>query len=436
MNQNKNNRKNEDLFSQIFKEKLENHEMEVDDSVWSGIEHKMKNLHKKAIKPLWYWITGGVAAIFLLLFIFNPFNDNKLTDNLSQPKSTVSQETKSSKSNEIPIVHPKVEEQSQKLANVLNDNKIIDKNIAKTAKNKQLQKSETSKVENLTSDENQSMNNKESENTLTFNEDEDKTQKEVSTDKNDQKNISNQSFQSLQEYGAKNQNLVEVKKSSKKKAIFLALSFGWEGGFSSTSQNVKPAKSLQLNNFSLANEGVQTQYFNILNRKEYTQVRYNLPVSLSLTFFKPINESWGLESGLTYTYLSSDYYRPGSISYHGNLQLHYLGIPLNARVILFNRREWNIYLSGGGMFEKGLHSTYRQETIGEEMPSKIKVESSIEGFQWSLNGATGIDFKIQRNISLFVEPKITYYLQNNQPMSSRTEMPLNVGLNGGLRIGF
>jgi hypothetical protein len=66
----------------------------------------------------------------------------------------------------------------------------------------------------------------------------------------------------------------------------------------------------------------------------------------------------------------------------------------------------------------------------------MKTESSIDGLQWSLDGAMGIDYKIQRNISLFVEPKITYYLQNNQPMSSRTEMPLNVGLNGGLRIGF
>lgn len=433
MIQNKNHKENEDLFSQIFKEKLENHEMKVDDTIWSGIEQKMEISNKRGIKPLWYWISGGVAAAIVLLFIFNPFNDKNLTNQLSN--SINFQKNESNQKVETPIIQPKVKEKSQNLVKVLNSKK-RGNNFENRSKNKQLQKSETSAIGKSTSNENQSMDDEKPKTQLALNEGDNQSQKEVSTSKKENENFSNQSIQSLQEHNDLPQNSVEVKKSSKKKAFFLALSFGSEGGFSSTSQNLKPTNPLVLNSFSLSNEGVQMQYFNILDRKDYSQVRYNLPVSFSITFFKPINEFWGWETGLTYTYLSSDYYRPGSVSYHGNLQLHYLGIPLNARVVLFNRRDWNIYLSAGGMIEKGLHSTYRQETIGGNYPTTMKTESSIDGLQWSLDGAMGIDYKIQRNISLFVEPKITYYLQNNQPMSSRTEMPLNVGLNGGLRIGF
>jgi len=53
-----------------------------------------------------------------------------------------------------------------------------------------------------------------------------------------------------------------------------------------------------------------------------------------------------------------------------------------------------------------------------------------------VNGAVGTTYKIQQNIGLFFEPKISYYYKNNQPISARTEYPVVFGLSAGVRFQF
>ncbi|MBP1664644.1 MAG: outer membrane protein beta-barrel domain, partial [Bacteroidetes bacterium] len=77
---------------------------------------------------------------------------------------------------------------------------------------------------------------------------------------------------------------------------------------------------------------------------------------------------------------------------------------------------------------------YKQDIDYTWSATQTKVYSRIEGLQWSLNTGLGVNYKIQKDLSLFFEPKMTFYLDNNQPMSARTENPLVIGLNGGLRI--
>jgi len=39
-------------------------------------------------------------------------------------------------------------------------------------------------------------------------------------------------------------------------------------------------------------------------------------------------------------------------------------------------------------------------------------------------------------MELYVEPRFSYYFDNNQPVSIRTDRPVSIGIGGGLRYSF
>jgi hypothetical protein len=94
------------------------------------------------------------------------------------------------------------------------------------------------------------------------------------------------------------------------------------------------------------------------------------------------------------------------------------------------------------MLEKGLRACYSQNEsfsnlVGNNYAiEKISFNQKIEGYQWSLNTALGIEYKVIKEHSIYFEPKISYYLDNNQPESARTKKPLIVGINAGIRYSW
>lgn len=177
--------------------------------------------------------------------------------------------------------------------------------------------------------------------------------------------------------------------------------------------------------------------YDLLKPGDYTDVVHRLPVSLSLTADFPIAKDLSLETGLSYTYLFSRYRRNDYFIYRGTLRQHYIGIPVNLRYTVWKNDAWNVYLLGGGSIEKGLRSIYKQEIEHNGgVVYHTKIGSSIDGFQFSTQAGAGFSYRLQGNLSLFGEPRIVYYFNNNQPMSARTENPLIFGLNIGVRLGF
>ena len=141
-----------------------------------------------------------------------------------------------------------------------------------------------------------------------------------------------------------------------------------------------------------------------------------------------------MESGLTYTYLSSRF-EWSDCNVHQSL--HYLGIPVNLVVYLWNTNpNWKIYLSGGFMVEKGLRAIYRQERQITSEHRITTVRSHIDGLQWSLNGGLGINYRLEKGWGIYFEPRVGYSFDSNQPVSIRTEYPIYFGFNLGLNYEF
>lgn len=174
----------------------------------------------------------------------------------------------------------------------------------------------------------------------------------------------------------------------------------------------------------------------VLQPDDYDDISYNLPLSFGITARKKLGKRIAMETGLVYTYLSTNFQRNGSTRIKGKLGLHYLGIPANLIVDLWDNSKWNIYASAGVMVEKGLRSVYTQHIYRASSEEEATVKTSIHGLQWSLNGSLGVSYRLLNDWSLYAEPRLSYFFDSNQPISIRTDKPLTVGFGLGVRFDF
>lgn len=155
---------------------------------------------------------------------------------------------------------------------------------------------------------------------------------------------------------------------------------------------------------------------------------HHLPVRLGFSLRYSFNDYWSIESGLTYTRLSSDFTKTvDGKSSTMEQHLTYIGIPVNISYKLWGSRYLNVYLSAGGMVEKMVK--------GSQQTSDMTTSVSIRPLQFSLNSAVGAEFNISRQFSLYAEPGLGYWFDNGSSVSTYyQDKPLSFNLNFGFRI--
>lgn len=437
---NDNNIHNQDIFSESIKSKLENHQMPLDESVWKGIEKQLAT-KKKRIVPVWLWLTGGIAASFLLFFTLNPFktNDGRYVENkINEKENIVVSEGKTHGKSNVNNQITSVPEKKDKL----------------TYKTKLLTKETLSSFTN--NNINQSVEDIHQEKISTF---ENQTSTEFLA-KEVKKGLADSDLQvkkdsipakktepkltSLPEMPEILDVPEEKPKKNTKKNWLLAANVGTSGSADLNFANGKLYANVgtvlspnEAYGDGLSNLVSSTQT-TILDPGHFTNIQYLSPLSVGFSVQKSLNATLSLSSGLTYTYLRSNYSLKNQWEdADASLELHYLGIPLHLNVMIADKKHWNYYFSVGGTIEKGLRSVYRQKIdYNGASTQQTTIYSKIDGVQTSSDVAFGVGYKLHKNWSLFFEPKVIYYFKNNQPMSARTDTPLNVGFSSGLKVGF
>jgi hypothetical protein len=174
--------------------------------------------------------------------------------------------------------------------------------------------------------------------------------------------------------------------------------------------------------------------FDYMSKDNFSNISHSPPLSFGLTARKSLGRNGGVETGLVYTNLVSRFAWSDWSNYNVHQNLHYLGIPVNLAVYLWDTSpNWRIYLSGGFMVEKGLRAIYRQDRQrGSEVQTSTVKKNSIDGLQWSLNSALGVNYKLEKGWGIYFEPRMGYSFDCNQPISMRTEIPVYFGINLGL----
>ena len=153
-------------------------------------------------------------------------------------------------------------------------------------------------------------------------------------------------------------------------------------------------------------------------------VDHKQPVSAGFSVRKNLPKGFSIETGLVYTFLSSDLFYEGEVE-KTSQKLHYLGIPLRANWNFIDRKRFTLYVSAGGTVEKCIYGKIGKETV------------TVDPLQWSVMAAVGAQYNLGPRIGIYVEPGISYFFDDGSEVRTiRKDTPCNFTLQAGLRLSY
>ena len=167
-----------------------------------------------------------------------------------------------------------------------------------------------------------------------------------------------------------------------------------------------------------------------------TEYKHRLPVRVGLNVAYRLTDRLSVESGVSYTRLSSDMKDGTKDNYSsGSQKLDYIGVPLNVKYSAFGYRRLSVYASAGLLTEKCVSGKTTHEYVISGEKKKHEAEDvAAKPWQLSVNAALGAQFDVLRNVGVYVEPGVSYYFDDRSPLSTiYKEKPLNFNLNLGVR---
>lgn len=160
--------------------------------------------------------------------------------------------------------------------------------------------------------------------------------------------------------------------------------------------------------------------------QSYHEEKHHRPITIGLQVGIPVAKDWSFVTGLTYTYLHSEFKDRTSMGYtlHTDQNLHFIGVPVQMNYQLYNNRHCNIYLGTGGRIDFGVSGKTNHESKLSHLP-----------VNYSLKAAAGVQVNIFKSLNIYAEPTIQY----NIPGSTRyktyyTEHKTMLDLQFGIRF--
>ena len=152
------------------------------------------------------------------------------------------------------------------------------------------------------------------------------------------------------------------------------------------------------------------------------------PIALGLQFKASPAKNFYLGAGLSYSYLVTRYDALIDKEYFEGVynQLHYLGIPVTAYYNFVNTDRLGVYVDAGASIEKcvGQRYVYGSHTLHQK----------VGGVQFSANVGVGVEFWFVPRVGIYLDPSLVYYFDGHQPLSIRTQQPLQARLELGFRF--
>lgn len=166
-----------------------------------------------------------------------------------------------------------------------------------------------------------------------------------------------------------------------------------------------------------------------------TEYKHRLPVRVGLNVAYRLTDRLSVESGVSYTRLSSDMKDGTKDNYSsGSQKLDYIGVPLNVKYRAFGYRRLSVYASAGLLTEKCVSGKTTHEYVISGEKKHEAEDVAAKPWQLSVNAALGAQFDVLRNVGVYVEPGVSYYFDDRSTLSTiYKEKPLNFNLNLGVR---
>ena len=432
-----NNIKDKDFFEQFVKSKLDDYKAEIPPSGWDKLEGPLFATQKtKAIRRK--WLVSSVAAVAAMLigviFVFQNM-DRELpiqVSDLQNPKTEstvdISEATTDIKDSlSFEKKSPKIKEITPIL---ITDNVSAEKD--------------------KTIDPNTSTSKTESSATTPFDKEDTQTTIKEQKDNYETSTIDDATKQQMIEdfINEGKRPLIpseETKQSKRKRRISVSLT-GQSGLLVSQNTNITPTTlrsslSDAYGTYTIAKMGAFNKQEEI---KPESEINHSQPVSFGLLTTFNLSQKLQLETGLIYTYLSSET-KSKSMDYNESesMQFHYLGIPLNLNYTLLSINKLDLYLSAGAMIEKDIQGKlkYNDEKRNTLLNSKFASESSSnikqQNPQLSLSSGVGIAYPLYNKVKLFGKVGGRYNINaNNEYRTYYSDEKFGLDLQLGIKFNF
>ena len=142
--------------------------------------------------------------------------------------------------------------------------------------------------------------------------------------------------------------------------------------------------------------------------------KHHLPVRFGVSMDYKLSPRLTLLSGVSYTYLYSQFslsLYPESVT---DQKLHYLGIPLGLAWRFWSSHRFQLYVSGGAAVEKCLNDS---------------------PWQWSVHASAGAEYVISPQFGIYAQPSLGYYFDDGTSLEHYYKKhPLAPSLEFGLRM--
>ena len=169
---------------------------------------------------------------------------------------------------------------------------------------------------------------------------------------------------------------------------------------------------------------------------------FGIPISVGIGVDIPFSRRISLGTGVEYTYLSRSFTGTYTEIVEGEVEKsvtgdidnyqHYIGIPFNLYYHVIDSKNIRFYGYGGLTLEKNISNHYRVHYS----PSDINWLDPAKGLQFSVGAGIGVEFLFSNSFGIYIDPGIRYYFDCGQPRSIRTQQPLMMNFEVGLRFGL
>ena len=169
---------------------------------------------------------------------------------------------------------------------------------------------------------------------------------------------------------------------------------------------------------------------------------FGIPISVGIGVDIPFSRRISLGTGVEYTYLSRSFTGTYTEIVEGEVEKsvtgdidnyqHYIGIPVNLYYHVIDSKNIRFYGYGGLTLEKNISNHYRVHYS----PSDINWLDPAKGLQFSVGAGIGVEFLFSNSFGIYIDPGIRYYFDCGQPRSIRTQQPLMMNFEVGLRFGL
>ena len=154
---------------------------------------------------------------------------------------------------------------------------------------------------------------------------------------------------------------------------------------------------------------------------------HHIPIRLGLSVQYQLNNHLALISGISYTYLYSEWGKAFLKGGGYEQMLHYIGVPLGVAWNLWSSKHFHFYLSGTVLLEKCISFKYRWQ--------ESQTVNSVRPWQFSIRAAFGAEYAFTPQFGIYFEPSLGYYFNDGSSLRHYyKERPFAPSLDFGLRL--